>query len=99
MQKDLDDLNLEVIDKVKLTNVLRPLALMFVQIDELTFKMSNGLSYRVFEQIERLLKEFVCHSSSTNKNMQTLKNKKKQICDQFCEEYTLAASQLMNKND
>jgi hypothetical protein len=43
--------------------------------------MSNGLSYRVFEQIERLLKEFVCHSSSTNKNMQTLKNKKKQICD------------------
>jgi hypothetical protein len=30
LQKDLDDLNLEVIDKVKLTNVLRPLALMFV---------------------------------------------------------------------
>lgn len=35
---DLEDSNVELIQANKLSSVLRPLALMFVQIDELTFK-------------------------------------------------------------
>lgn len=36
--------------------------MMFVQIDELTYKTEKELSYRVFAQIERLIKEFVDYS-------------------------------------
>jgi hypothetical protein len=38
LQVDLDDIHLDDIDIKKLQSVLRPLAMMFVQIDELTFR-------------------------------------------------------------
>ena len=66
LQVDLDDLNLEKIDSQKLQSVLKPLAMMFVQIDELTFKTQECLSYRTFAQIERLLKEFVDYTGQNN---------------------------------
>lgn len=44
--------------------------MMFVQIDELTFKTQGSLSYRVFAQIERLLKEFVDYSGQLGEKQQ-----------------------------
>lgn len=74
--------------------MLRPLAMMFVQIDELTYKTEKALSYRVFAQIERLIKEFVDYSGQmqTKDKLENQRNKKRQICDAFCSEYKEATN-------
>lgn len=50
--------------------------MMFVQIDELTFKNQGSMSYRVFSIIERMLKEFTDYSTQ-DKNQQNQRLKKK----------------------
>jgi hypothetical protein len=55
----LEDHNKEHVDPQKLKNVLSPLALNMVQIDELTWKCKGRLSSRVFKNLERFFKEFI----------------------------------------
>ena len=74
---------------------------MFVQIDELTFKTQSLLSYRVFAQAERLLKEIIEHGQQSIKDYDKhtiLKNKKREICDFFCEQYKNAIATSDSKD-
>jgi len=48
LKSDLEDSNLKSIKTEKLKKVLQTLALMFVQIDELTFKITRALNQRIF---------------------------------------------------
>lgn len=48
LQADLEDSSVELIQSTKLSFVLKPLAQMFVQIDELTFRTTGELSYRMY---------------------------------------------------
>lgn len=74
--------------------MLQTLALMFVQIDELTFKITKGLNQRMFAQIERLIKEFIDYQSGKATEWADQRFKKKEILDVFCEMYQLEAERL-----
>jgi hypothetical protein len=67
---------------------------MFAQLDELTLAVQGSLSHTVLFHVERMFKDLVDYSVIDKKvDIKIAKEKKRQICERFCREYSIAAQQ------
>lgn len=97
LKGDLEDPVVDTATSQHLENLLRPLATIFAQIDELNFKCRKLLNDGVFYKFERFIKELV--EVDKNPDQATLALKRKRVCDVFCDLHLKAISQLQLLSD
>ena len=97
LNQDMDDRSLGTVRQDKLEFLLKPLAQFVVQLDELTFRNKQALSYRCFVHVEQFIltiSQFkYTKTIQSEKWEQLLLDKKIVILNYFVDQYEAATQQ------
>lgn len=93
LKSDLEDPGLNTPIGLYLVDLLQTLAKIYAQIDELHYKCRKSLSSSVQTNFEKFIREMI-EIDKINLNQVTLNEKRKRVCDLFCDLHLNAISSL-----